>query len=69
MPKIEALIVAILPSFLVLMNIRSNNMKIIRQITWKLSQIIWNSWRWMFDIDEWMDNEIYDYGYVYIYIT
>ena len=63
MPKVEAVIVAILPSFIVLMNIRSNigsnNMKIIRQIIWKLSQIIWNSWRWMFDIDEWMDNEIH----------
>lgn len=59
MPKVEVVIVAILPSFIVLMNSRSNNMKIIRQIIWKLSQIIWNRWRWMFAIDEWMDNEIH----------
>ena len=38
--------------------INKNNMKKLRQIIWKLSQIIWNNWKWMFDIDEWVDNEL-----------
>lgn len=58
MPKVEVVIVAILPSFIVLMNSRSNNMKIIRQIIWKLSQIIWNNWKWMLAFDERMDSKI-----------